>query len=93
MEVFVQLVDKENAPTAPTTGAKRGPKSLTRDSVTGPFLYNNVVNLQQIFWFSPVTVTVTWPFRDRTVRDRTVRDRTVPDRTVPGRTVPDRSLF
>ena len=36
MEVFVQLVDKENAPKAPTPGARRGSKSLSRDPVTGP---------------------------------------------------------
>ena len=36
MEVFVQLVDKENAHKAPTTEARRGSKSLPRDPVTGP---------------------------------------------------------
>ena len=30
--------NKENAPKAPTTGAKRGPKSLPRDPVTGAII-------------------------------------------------------
>ncbi len=44
MAVFVPLVDKENAPKAPTTGDEEK-KPLPRDQVTGPFLYNNVVKL------------------------------------------------
>ena len=30
--------NKENAPKAPTTGAKRGPKPLPRDPVTGAII-------------------------------------------------------
>ena len=64
MKVFVQLVDKEYAPKAPTTGARSGSRPLPRDPVTGifiynnnnrPFLYNNVAKLvNSILTLSPL---------------------------------------
>jgi hypothetical protein len=45
MKVFEQLVDKENAPKAQTTAAKRGLKSSPSYSLTGNFLYNNDAKL------------------------------------------------
>ena len=42
MEVFVQLVDKENAPKAPTTGARRGKllsKNFTKIKVRKVFTF------------------------------------------------------